>query len=106
MGAVRPPLRVRAGAWYRADPAVRDLAWRLKRPDPAALRTAADVLARVIDRPGLLVPVPDRWGDPSANAALCYAIAERTGLPVAALLTRDSGSFLQASNPAWRAGAP
>ncbi|GAB6875561.1 hypothetical protein JCM13210_02870 [Thermaerobacter litoralis] len=35
------------------------------------------------------MPVPDRWGDPSANAALCQAIAQRTGLVVAPLLTRS-----------------
>ena len=53
----------------------RRLAYALKEPDPAAVAVAAPEMARLIDGPCWLVPVPSSRGTIAPNLALALAIA-------------------------------
>jgi len=54
----------------------RDTARDLKTPTPEAIDTASAALARLIDGPCYLVPVPDSKGGLAANLELARAIAK------------------------------
>ena len=78
MKIVAPRLYVspRTRPLNREEQETRRIAYQLKTADPEAVAVAAVEMARLIDGPAWLVPVPTCRGTIGPNLALCLAIAK------------------------------